>query len=141
MFSVVTGVAVSGYHKCATGAIMDDPKKPDELRFVYEKARHHRTLHADGAWSGLTPHAEVQISFYNDLRRMPISVTHPVKDDDTIGPGEPQEVSDLVREVDVTVVMNVLVAKATIALLNQMVEQAEAIIAQKQAIEKSAHEA
>src|ERR1051326_8529412 len=119
---------------------MDDPKRPDELRFIYEKARHHRTLHADGAWSGLTPHAEVQISFYNDLRRMPISVTHPVQDDDTIGPGQPQEVTDLVREVDITVVMNVAVAKATIALLTQMVEQAEPIIAQRNAAEKGAVE-
>ena len=115
----------------------EDIKKPEELRFVYEKARHHRTLHADGAWSGLTPHAEVQISFYNDLRRMPISVSHPVQDDDSIGPGTQQENSDLIREVDVTVVMNVAVAKATIQLLTQMIAQAEPIIKARIAAGKS----
>ncbi len=113
----------------------DETAKPKEIRFVYEKARHHRTMHADGAWSGLTPHAEVQVSFYNDLRRMPISVTHAVQENDTIGPGTQKEASDLVREIDVTVVMNVAVAKGLIALLNQMVEQAEPILAKKNAEE------
>ena len=86
-------------------------------------------MHADGAWSAVTPHAEVQVSFYNDLRRMPISVTHAVQHDDTIGPGKAQEQSDLVREVDVTVVMNIAVAKATVELINQMITQAEKILA------------
>ena len=110
----------------------DKPDKPEEIRFVYEKARHHRTLHADGAWAAVTPHAEVQISYYNDLRRMPASVTLAVREDDTVGPEGPIHISDLIREVDVTVVMNVETAKATIALLNQMIVQAE------QALEKAA---
>jgi hypothetical protein len=106
----------------------EDPKDPKELRFVYEKARHHRTLHADGAWSAVTPHAEVQISFYNDLRRMPVSVALPIREDDSVGPEEPLEISDLVREVDITVVMNIETAKAAVAILNQMIAQAEPII-------------
>lgn len=115
----------------------DRNKRPEELRFVYEKARHHRILHADGAWSALTPHLEVQVSFYNDLRRIPISVTHPVEANDTIGPGQQQEVSDLVREVDATVVMSIETAKAIVPLLSQMIEQAEAIIAARNGSQES----
>lgn len=115
----------------------EESQDPKELRFVYEKARHHRTMHANGAWSGLTPQAQIQVAFYNDLRRMPISITHPIQDDDTLGPGVQQETGDLVREVDVTVVMNVGVAKATVALLNQMIEQAEAIIKERKAAKRA----
>ena len=114
----------------------EDSKDPKDIRFVYEKARHHRTMHSDGAWSAVTPHAEVQISFYNDLRRMPSSVRHAIREDDTLGPGEPEQGSDLVREVDVTVVMNVAVAKATVELLNQMIAQADKALAENAAKQK-----
>jgi hypothetical protein len=110
----------------------EESQKSTDIQFVYEKARHHRTLHADGAWSAVTPHAEVQVSFYNDLRRIPATAMLSVREDNTVIPSEPVVVSELIREVDVTVVMNVEVAKATIALLNQMIAQAE------QALEKAA---
>jgi hypothetical protein len=108
----------------------EEAKKPKELKFVYEKARHHRVLHADGAWSGITPHAEIQVSFYTNLRPLPLSVTHAVQDDN-LGPGVQQEKSELVREVDVTVIMNIVAAKAVVELLNQMIAQAEPIVASK----------
>ena len=107
----------------------EETQQSKNIRFVYEKARHHRTLHADGAWSAVTPHAEVQVSFYNDLRRMPISVTHEIQDN-ALSPGKPQADPDLVREVDVTVVMNVVVARATVELLNQMIAKADQALAQ-----------
>jgi hypothetical protein len=110
----------------------EESQTSTDIQFVYEKARHHRTLHADGAWSAVTPHAEVQVSFYNDLRRIPATATLSVREDNTVIPSEPVVVSELIREVDVTVVMNVEVAKATVALLNQMIAQAE------QALEKAA---
>jgi hypothetical protein len=109
----------------------EGPQKPKDIRFVYEKARHHRTLHADGVWCGITPHAEIQASFFTNLRRLPISVTHPVQEDENLGPGVQQEHTDLVREVDVTVVMNVVAAKAVVELLNNMIAQAEPIVAEK----------
>lgn len=93
-------------------------------------------MHADGAWSAVTPHAEVQISFYNDLRRMPSSVTHAVREDATLGPGEADQGFDLVREVDVTVVMNIEVAKATVELLNQMIARAAQSLAENEAKQK-----
>jgi hypothetical protein len=107
-------------------------ENPKEIRFVYQKARHHRTMHANGAWSALTPQAEIQVAFYNDLRAMPMSVTHEVEQGPTLGPGtEEFESMGFLREVDVTVVMNVAIAKATVDILNQMIAQAEAIIAKR----------
>jgi len=111
----------------------EDRENPKEIKFVYEKARHHRTLHSDGVWAGLTPHAEIQFAFYNNLRRMPISVTHEVGENNALGPGAQEELSELVREVDVTVVMNIEVARATVELLKQMIAQADPIIARQAA--------
>jgi hypothetical protein len=111
----------------------EDSQRPKEIRFVYEKARHHRTLHADGAWAAVTPHAEIQASFFTNLRRMPVSVTHGVGEDDTLGPAMQEEASDLIREVDVTVVMNIVTAKSVIDLLSRMISQAEPILAAKNA--------
>ena len=90
-------------------------------------------MQANGAWAGLTPQMGIQVSFYNDLRRLPISITHPIEDNDTLGPGTPQDVQEIVREVDYTVVMNLGVARATVELINQMIAQAEAIIAANKA--------
>ncbi len=101
--------------------------RPKEIRFVYQKARHHRTLHADGTWAGVTPQLEVQFAFFNNLKRMPDVATHQIKDDATLGPEVVQESHDVIREIDVTVVMNKDAIKATIELLNRMVEQIEEI--------------
>jgi hypothetical protein len=111
----------------------DDPNKPKEVRFVYEKARHHRTLHADGAWSALTPQLEIQTAFFANLRPLPISETRTIQEDDTLPPGTHQEKEGMVREVDVTVVVNLKVAKSIIGLLQQMVDSAEVIIAERKA--------
>lgn len=105
-----------------------EPERPSEVRFIYQKGRHHRTFHADGAWAGITPQMEVQFSFFNDLKPMPDEVIHAVKDDGTVG----QEISrehqplNIIRETDVTVVMNVAVMRNVISLFTRMVEQIEA---------------
>ena len=105
-----------------------EPERPSEVRFIYQKGRHHRTFHSDGAWAGITPQMEVQFSFFNDLKPMPNEVTHAVRKDGTVG----QEISrvhqplDIIRETDVTVVMNVAVMRNVINLLTRMVEQIEA---------------
>lgn len=107
--------------------------KPKQIRFVYEKARHHRALHADGVWAGITPQLEVQFAFFNNLRQLPISETRQVQEDDTLGDPSQEESPDIVRQVDVTVVMNVKTTKAMIGVLQDMVERAEAIIAEQKA--------
>jgi hypothetical protein len=100
--------------------------KPGKVRFAYQKARHHRTLHADGAWAGVTPLLEVQFALFNNLRTMPNEVTHLVTDEGGVG----EEVSSdtpqsVLREVDITIVVSKDTAKALITVLGQMVKQIE----------------
>src|SRR5215210_675675 len=88
----------------------DNQKNGDMLervRFVYQKARHHRTFHADGVWAGITPQLEIQFAFFNDLKPMPDEVIHRLKDDGSLGEEVSRDMQQSVtREVNVTVVMN-----------------------------------
>lgn len=100
---------------------------PEQVRFIYSKARHHRTFHADGAWAGVTPQLEVQFAFFNDLRPMPEEVTHKVRPDGGMAEEVDRQhnVQDVNREVNVTITMNPEVAKSFIAVLVQMINQAQ----------------
>lgn len=103
--------------------------KPTKIRFVYEKARHHRTFRADGAWAGVSPGGEVQFAFFNDLRPMPDWVSHAVAPDGTLGEELEREhhVEKVVREANVTVVMDKEKTNQFIELLKKMVAQLEKI--------------
>ena len=100
-----------------------------KIRFVYQKARHHRTLHADGAWAGVTPQLEVQLALFNDLRLMPEYVTNlitaegGVGDEISKGPSDTEMPGNVLREVDVTIIVSRNTAKNLIDVLSQMVKQ------------------
>jgi hypothetical protein len=106
----------------------ETPKPLDKVRFVYSKARHHRTLHADGAWAAVTPQLEVQFALFNDLRLMPNEVTNLVTKEGGVGaevskdPPETDMPGHVLREVDVTVVVSRNTAKNLIDALTLMVE-------------------
>jgi hypothetical protein len=98
----------------------------DQIRFIYQKARHHRTLHADGVWASVTPQLEIQFAFFNNLKPMPNEVVYPITLDGRIGEEiVPQNSEYIIRETDVTVVMNKEVAKSMIELLGRMVREAD----------------
>lgn len=105
----------------------DKKPKPEQVRFIYRKARHHRTFHADGAWGGITPQLEVQFAFFNDLRPMPDEVTHAVTAEGVLGQeiAREHEPQNVIRETNVTVVMNTAVVRELIKLLDHLAKQIE----------------
>ena len=112
----------------------NEEKKIDRIRFVYQKARHHRTLHADGVWASVTPQLEIQFAFFNNLKPMPNDAIHSISDDGTVGAEiTPQPLEFIIRETDVTVVMNREVAKSMVDLLNRMVHEADEHLSKLQA--------
>lgn len=106
----------------------------DRIQIVYEKARHHRTFHADGAWAAVTPQLEVQIALFSDLQPLPDEATYHVNPSGKLG----DEIKDrktvrfFVRETDVTVVMNRDVVNNLIELLQRTVSQIDRHIADVQ---------
>lgn len=106
----------------------DEPKKIEQVRFIYQKARHHRTFHADGAWAGITPQSEIQVAFFNDLKPMPDEVVHAVTEEGHLGVeiSRKHDQEDVIREANVTVVMNKNSVRLLMALLDNMAKQIEA---------------
>jgi hypothetical protein len=101
--------------------------KPKRIRFVYQKARHHRTFHADGMWAAITPQLEVQFSFFNDLAPLPDKVTHNLTEEGGLGEeiARQQLTNSVQREINVTVVMNPESLQSAIDLLQRMIKEIE----------------
>jgi hypothetical protein len=103
----------------------EEPKKPNEIRFLFGKTRHHRAFRVSGAWASTTPGGEIQVSFFNDLRPMPNMTIHTVAESGDLGPevSRDLEVNDVVREVDVTVVIDADTSARLVTLLTTLVKR------------------
>jgi hypothetical protein len=105
----------------------NEKKIPEKIRFVYEKARHHRTFHADGAWASTTPQGEIQFAFFNDLRPLPAFTVSAISKEGTVGAELERSVNpeDVLREANVTVVMSRDSLKGLIELLSNIIRKME----------------
>ncbi len=98
-----------------------------QIKIFYQYGSLHRTIVVSGAWAGITPAGFVQLGFSNDLRPMPEMVVHDIVNDE-VGPEvEKLERQGVVREVEATVLIALPVAKSLIPLIQQMIDQLEAI--------------
>lgn len=113
----------------------EEKEKIKKVRFIYQKARHHRTFHSDGMWAGITPQLEVQFAFFNNLKPMPEEVTHNVDEHGVLG-GEIERRMEqiIIREVDATVLMNKETLKLAIELLQRTLQEIEKYQKQDQVI-------
>lgn len=105
--------------------------QPDEQREVvvkYIKSNLFRVIHADGAWGGMSPHADIHISFYNERPAIPDRSRFVVANNRLIKPEEFEAESELVREVEVDVVVDLRTAKSIRAWLDERINVLEAVI-------------
>lgn len=132
---------------------MADEKKPDlddanQLGIYYQRSRHYRTVHADGAQFGITPRGTVQFTLFSDQKPMPEYVLHRITPEGNLGTSIEEVVKDgAIREVEINVIMDIAVATnfANIlqGVLNQvksMQEQAEKIVAARNPVAPAAKE-
>jgi hypothetical protein len=104
----------------------EEKKRIEQIRFIYRKARHHRTFHSDGIWASVTPQLEVQFALFNNLKPMPEEVTHRVTPEGVLGEEiiETRKIEQsVIREVDATIVMSKETMTAAIELLQRMLRQ------------------
>lgn len=103
-------------------------EKPEQVGIYYQKARHYRTVHADGVWVGLSPTAKVQFSLYSELRPLPEFVLHQLTKEGRVGEQLEQVVKEgVIRETEINVVMDVPLTIQFIALLQQVISQVQMI--------------
>ncbi len=62
---------------------MDEPPAiPESMQFHYVKSRAHRTIHADGAYGGISPQGRyVNVTFYSERSAIPRVTVHEIASD------------------------------------------------------------
>jgi hypothetical protein len=121
---------------------MADEKKPDsddanQLGIYYQRSRHYRTVHADGAQFGVTPRGTVQFTLFTDQKPMPEYVLHRITPEGNLGASIEEVVKEgAIREVEINVIMDMAVAinfvnafQGVLAQIKSIQEQAEKIVA------------
>jgi hypothetical protein len=102
-----------------------EPETLKQIGIHYQRSRHYRTIHADGAQIGMTPRGQVQFTLFSDQKPMPEFVLHQITQG-TLGPPLEQVVKDgAIREVEVNVIMDVESATSFMSVLQTTLNQIE----------------
>ena len=101
---------------------------PPRVQFHYKKSNNFRVVHGDGVWGGATPKGGIAMTFFSERAPIPQVLEQAINPDGSLG----EEMTDhrvalegVVREVEVTVVMDVSVAKSLIPWLYSHVQALE----------------
>src|SRR5215472_11547845 len=99
------------------------------VRFAFEKSNTFRLVHADGCWGRIDPRGLVRLSFFNECAPLPSQVTQKIGPD-----GNWMEDSmklsfspdaNIVREIEVDIVMSLDVARLVFNNLAAFIKVAE----------------
>ena len=114
------------------------------IKFHYKKSNLFRVIHAEGAYGGLTPEANVFFTFFNSRPPIPETLVQELSEDGQLG----REVADqrvckdgIVREVEVGVLMSPKNVRSLIEFLQQLEKKAEEFMAADKAGQGSAADA
>jgi hypothetical protein len=110
----------------AKAASSEQPTKT--FNIVFFRAPFFRTVQADGAWGRISPANSIHLSLFNDCGPLPAVATHKIRADGILT-GE-MNVSipagtDLVRQVEVDVVLSLESAKAVRDTLENFIKLLE----------------
>jgi hypothetical protein len=101
---------------------------PDSVSFRYYKSQAFRVIHSDGAFGGLTPRRDIFLAFYNERFPIPEVTVHRVDQDGSVAEeirSERKAKTEIIREVDFGVVLDLEVAKSLLKWLTEKVGEAE----------------
>jgi hypothetical protein len=117
---------------------MNQPIK-DRVNFDYIKSNLFRTARADGLVCGVNGFADIVLSFFSERTAIPKRAVHHLVNGrlgDEI-PDERVTRDAIVREVEISLSMNLAVAKATVKLLTDQIKNVEDQMKTIQGTEKS----
>lgn len=102
----------------------------NSITFHYQNSKYLRTIKVDGAWGGLSPRSEIQMSVYSDLIPSPSFREFEIKEDGKLGKQKRGQFSKqgIIREVEATLIMTPEVAEAVAKWLLMKVEEYKSII-------------
>lgn len=105
---------------------MDKDKKTNRsVKIFYEKNPLYRSIYTDGAFGGVTPLNQINLSFYATRRPIPKSIEFELTEQG--GLGKPISISEdskigIMREVEVCIYMNRNTAKEIYEFLKKTLE-------------------
>lgn len=104
---------------------MSKGKKTLTFRYVYPDDL--RDYYVNGAWGGTTPRNEINMHFYSERRPIPKTVTHKIKDDETVGDQlkPPETGGDVVRLIQASVIMDIDTAIRIRNLLDSFIQHVQ----------------
>lgn len=103
---------------------ISDVVDPTQIGIYYQRSRHYRTVHADGAQLGVTPRGGIQFRLFSDQKPFPDFVMHRITAEGNLGePIEEVIKEGAIREVDVNVVMDINTAISFASALQQLLTQ------------------
>jgi len=103
-------------------------EEPNRIKFHYVKSTQFRVIHADGAYGGITPQLGLFLSFFNERLPIPRVLVHSVKPDGSLGEqisAECESKDGVIREEEIGVAMNVVVARALVQWLQDKIQEVE----------------
>ena len=104
---------------------MANKNPSSSITFHYIKSNEFRVIHADGVWGGATPRSYITMSFYSERVPIPQTITHEVKEG-ILGSEQNRSSKDgIIREVEVEVMIDLVMAKSLIPWLQEKIDQLE----------------
>ncbi len=87
-------------------------EKKDTISFAYEKSKHFRVVHVDGAHGGIVPSGKyLTMNLFNDRRPIPRRQTFKIGGDPAQTLGDPEHTEfrddDVFREVEICAIMDI----------------------------------
>lgn len=113
---------------------MSSPSPPNDtsqtqIKFDFIKSNYFRTIHADGVWGGLNGHLDIAMAFYSERPAIPQQITVPIEGGQLGNELEAKRVGRdaIIRDVEISVTMNVEVARHFRQWLDDKIKAVEEI--------------
>ncbi|MDE0646042.1 MAG: hypothetical protein OXH84_07405 [Gammaproteobacteria bacterium] len=99
-----------------------------EIKFHYIKSSNFRVIPASGVWGGVNPRGLIDMTFFTERSPIPTVLTHSITSEGQLGEEIARETKDgLVRDVHVSIVIDLPFAKSFRDWLEQKIDEIENI--------------
>ncbi|MDX2260698.1 MAG: hypothetical protein SFU84_03265 [Gemmatimonadales bacterium] len=93
------------------------------VTFKFERSEAYRNIHVDGAWGGVTAHRLIHMELFSEFQPPPREAKYTLHEDGRLDEHSRIEAGSVTRELEVGAFMNVHVARALVAWLEEKIKQ------------------
>jgi hypothetical protein len=110
----------------------------NQIKFDFIKTSYFRSIHADGVWGGVNGHLDIAMAFFSERPAIPQQITVPIENGKLGNELEEKRIGrdTVVRDVEISVTMNVEVARAFRQWLDERIRAVDEINAKHKAEDK-----